>query len=114
MSYHICLNSWAGEDQDSAASKMAKVFRMDELDAFDIVRGLSEGNAWQFQHPISNQQSEIAENFLTSLGFDVERRVVEAQFDFDDLDDDGASEAPVEKKKNGMFGKVWSALTKKR
>ena len=110
MSYHILLNHWSGTDQDDAASKLAKLFRMDDEEAVGIVEGLANGNAWQFQHQVSAQQSEIAENFLRSLGFEVER--MEALEDFSSLDEEEVTAgAPA---KGGFFGKVVAALTKKR
>ena len=110
MSYHILLNNWSGEDQDEATSKLAKLFRLDEEEAAGIVDGLTSGNTWQFQHQISAKQSEIAENFLNSLGFEVER--LEAAGGFDALDDEETEDAGSGK--GGFFGKIVEVLTKKR
>jgi len=72
MSCFLMINSWAGEDQLEATEKIARVFRMGPEDADAIVDNLTNGNPWQFDHQISDQQSEIAEPYLQSLGFDVE------------------------------------------
>lgn len=108
MGYRIALNRFEGEDLENAAEKLAKIFRMDKDEASRIVVGLSDGNAWQFQHEISTKQSEMAESFLTSLGFEVDRHPVihEAHHDED------AHEEKTEKK--GLLGKIWLELNKKR
>lgn len=73
MSYRIRLTGWSGEDSEEATAKLAKLFRMDEEESTQVIDGLTEGNDWQFDHQISPKQSEVAENFLQSLGFEVER-----------------------------------------
>ncbi len=112
MSYYLMLNKWEGEDQDYATEKVSKVFRMDPHQASDIVENLSGGNPWQFEHQVSNDQSEVAETYLNSLGFEVERiPIIEDDFDFDSNIE---NEVETIGKKPGMFSKMWGALTKKR
>lgn len=82
MSCFLMINSWAGSDQSEATQKMARVFRMDPNDADAVVDNLANGNPWQFDHQVSDQQSEVAEPYLKSLGFDVERIPVVAGDDF--------------------------------
>ncbi len=109
MSCFLMINSWAGSDQDTATEKMARVFRMGADEANPIVDNLANGNPWQFDHQISDRQSEVAEPYLRSLGFDVERIPVVAGDDFGMpmMDDTGAS-------KPGFFGKIKNLFKKKR
>lgn len=82
MSCFLMINSWAGGDQGVAVEKMARVFRMGPEEADAIVDNLANGNPWQFDHQVSDRQSEVAEPYLQSLGFDVERIPVVAGDDF--------------------------------
>jgi len=82
MSCFLMINSWAGTDQTEATQKMARVFRMDPEEADAVVENLANGNPWQFDHQVSDRQSDVAEPFLRSLGFDVERIPVVAGDDF--------------------------------
>ncbi|MCA9483220.1 MAG: hypothetical protein KC553_05760 [Nitrospina sp.] len=106
MSYRIALNGWSGNDQEEAAQKIAKIFRLGEEEAAGIVQGLVEGNGWQFEHGISGKQSEMAENFLTSLGFDVERQLL--------TDEEMPLETGNGKGGKGIWSKIWEELNKKR
>lgn len=106
MSYRIALNGWSGNDQEEAAQKIAKIFRLGEEEAAGIVQGLAEGNGWQFEHGISGKQSEMAENFLTSLGFDVERQLL--------TDEEMQMEMGNGKGDKGIWSKIWEELNKKR
>lgn len=109
MSHYILLNGWMGADQDEATEKMARVFRMSNEEAGPIVDLLANGNPWQFEYQVSDQQTEVARNFLNDLGFDVETipAIVKG----------GAPEAmPHEmmapaKKKGGMFGGLIAKLS---
>lgn len=105
MSYRIALNGWSGNDQEEAAQKIAKIFRLEDDEAAGIVQQLADGNVWQFEHGISGKQSEMAENFLTSLGFDVERRLLTEE---EMQRDNGKAE------KSGVWSKIWEELNKKR
>ena len=82
MSCFLMINSWAGADQGEATEKMARVFRMGPEEADAIIDNLTNGNPWQFDHQVSNKQSEVAEPYLRSLGFDVECIPVVAGDDF--------------------------------
>jgi len=73
MSYYMMFNSWSGADSAVAIEKMARVFRMEEDQASQVLDNLAAGESWQFEHQISDKQSEIAENYLQGLGFDLER-----------------------------------------
>jgi hypothetical protein len=104
------INNWAGDDQVNATEKMARMFRMDPEEADAVVDNLASGNPWQFDHQISDHQSQVAEPFLQSLGFEVERIPVMA----DDgmglgMPVDGPSES-----KPGLFGKIKGLFKKKR
>jgi hypothetical protein len=109
MSCFLMINSWAGEDQMTATEKMARVFRMDPEEADAVVDNLSNGNPWQFDHQVSDQQSQIAEPYLQSLGFDVERIPVMS-------DDDmgmGMEMEDYSESKPSFFGKIKNMFTKK-
>ena len=82
MSCFLMINSWAGSDQGEATQKMARVFRLDPEEADSVVDNLANGNPWQFDHQISDKQTEVAEPYLRSLGFDIERIPVVAGDDF--------------------------------
>ena len=73
MSYYMMFNSWSGDDSAVAIEKMARVFRMEEDQASQVLADLAAGESWQFEHQISDKQSEIAEGYLQGLGFDLER-----------------------------------------
>ena len=110
MSCFLMINSWAGEDQLEATEKIARVFRMDPEDADAIVDNLTNGNPWQFDHQISDQQSEIAEPYLQSLGFDVECIPMM-------MDDGMGMGMPMDdfsERKSGFFGKIKNLFKKKR
>lgn len=72
MSHYLLLNNWMGADQGEATEKMAKVFRMSNEEASPILDLLANGNPWQFEYQVSDQQTEVARNYLQDLGFDVE------------------------------------------
>ena len=108
MSCFLMINSWAGSDQETATEKMARVFRMGPEEASPIVDNLANGNPWQFDHQVSDRQSEMAEPYLKSLGFDVERIPVIAD-DGMDLPMQGSSTG-----KTGFFGKIKNLFKKKR
>lgn len=109
MSCFLMINSWTGDDQLLATEKMARVFRMDPEEADVVVDNLANGNPWQFDHQVSDRQSGVAEPYLRSLGFDVERIPV--------MMDDGMSMGmPMEDfngSKPGIFGKIKSLFKKK-
>jgi hypothetical protein len=105
------INSWAGEDQMNATEKMARMFRMDPEEADSVVDNLASGNPWQFDHQVSDRQSQVAEPYLKSLGFEVERIPVMA--------DDGMgmgmgmSTEGFSESKPSFFGKIKSLFKKK-
>lgn len=74
MNYYLTLKGWTGTSPDRAAVKMAKVFRMDPSHAFGILQELRKGGWWQFENQVTANQASIAETYLHSLGFQVERR----------------------------------------
>jgi len=102
------INSWSGEDQLTATEKMARVFRMDPEEADAVVDNLANGNPWQFDHQVSDRQSQVAEPYLQSLGFDVERIPVV-------MDDGMGIGMPMEgfvEEKPGLFGKIKNLFKK--
>jgi hypothetical protein len=109
MSCFLMLNSWAGEDQINATEKMARMFRMDPEEADSVVDNLSSGNPWQFDHQVSERQSQVAEPFLQSLGFDVECIPVMS----DDGMGLGMSVDGFNESKPGLFGKIKNLFKKK-
>ena len=109
MSCFLMINSWAGEDQINATEKMSRIFRMDPEEADTVVDNLASGNPWQFEHQVSDRQSQVAEPFLQSLGFDVERIPVMA-------DDGMGLGMPMEgfsESKPGLFGKIKNLFKRK-
>ena len=111
MSCYMVFNSWSGDDSADAIEKMARVFRMEEDQASQILDDLETGETWQFEHQISDKQSEIAEGYLQGLGFDLERipiMVDEEDMEFDDDMDESAG------KKKGFFGKLFGVFFKKK
>ena len=110
MSCFLMINSWAGDDQLTATEKMARVFRLDPEEADSVVDNLANGNPWQFDHQISDRQSQVAEPYLQSLGFDVERIPVM-------MDDSMGLGMPMDgftESKPGFFGKIKNLFKKKR
>ena len=71
MSYRITVNSWTGNDQDTAIGQMAKLFRMDREKAGKVVDELNEGVSWKFGRQVTDQQGKVAQKHLSSLGFQV-------------------------------------------
>jgi hypothetical protein len=104
------INSWAGEDQMHATEKIARVFRMDPEEADAVVDNLANGSPWQFDHQVSDRQSQVAEPYLQSLGFDVECIPVM----MDDGMDLGMPADDFAESKPGFFGKIKSLFSKKR
>jgi len=104
------INSWTGDDQINATEKMARMFRMDPEEADAVVDNLASGNPWQFDHQVSDHQSQVAEPYLQSLGFEVERIPV--------MSDDGMGLGmPMDSSsdnKPGFFGKIKNLFKKKR
>jgi len=74
MSYHISLNTWSRADLDmnTAAGKLARVFRMPAKRGEEILRQVSRGQRWQFENKIPNEQADLALAYLKGLGFDVD------------------------------------------
>ncbi|NIP99766.1 MAG: hypothetical protein GWM98_04455, partial [Nitrospinaceae bacterium] len=60
MSSRIVLNTWSGSDQDLAAEKMARVFRMTEARSAAIIQQLLGGRNWEFEHKVSDPQARTA------------------------------------------------------
>ena len=73
MSCFLVLNSFAGDDQEAAAKKLALMFRMAPQQAQAIIKRIAQGQVWQTPKEISDQQAAVAENYLTGIGFQVER-----------------------------------------
>ncbi len=109
MSCFLMINSWAGGDQEVATEKMARVFRMGPEEADTIVDNLANGNPWQFDHQVSDRQSQVAEPYLQSLGFDVERIPVVAGDDFG-MPMGGES---IKSKAGGFLGKIKGLFKRK-
>jgi len=75
MSCFLVLNSFAGDDQEVAAKKLALMFRMAPQQANAIIEKVAKGQVWRTPREVSDQQAAVAENYLTGIGFQVERSV---------------------------------------
>ena len=109
MSCFLMINSWAGDDQLTATEKMARIFRMDPEEADAVVDNLANSNPWQFDHQVSERQSQVAEPYLQSLGFEVERIPVM-------MDDGMGLGMPMEnngESKPGLLAKIKNIFKKK-
>lgn len=73
MGCFLVLNAYAGENQETAAKKLALMFRMAPQQAQSIIDKVSKGQVWRFQKEVSDQQAVVAENYLKAIGFQVER-----------------------------------------
>jgi uncharacterized membrane protein YjgN (DUF898 family) len=73
MSCFLVLNSFVGDDQEVAAKKLALMFRMAPKQANAIIKKVAKGQVWQSPKEVSDQQAAVAENYLTGIGFQVER-----------------------------------------
>ena len=73
MSCFLVLNSFEGENQEAAAKKLALMFRMAPQQAHAILKRIGQGQVWQTPREVSDQQAAVAENYLTGIGFQVER-----------------------------------------
>jgi hypothetical protein len=94
----------------TATEKIARVFRMDPEEADAVVDNLASGNPWQFDHQVSDRQSQVAEPYLQSLGFKVECIPVM----MDDGMDLGMPAENFSESKPGFFGKIKNLFSKKR
>lgn len=72
MSHNIKISDWSGDDKENAAKSLAKLFRMSEDEAEEVMDQIGLGQFWQFKKTISDNQSKKAEAYLTRLGFEVE------------------------------------------
>lgn len=114
MSCFLMINSWAGSDQDLATQKMARVFRLDPEEADAVVENLANGNPWQFDHQVSDKQSSVAEPYLRSLGFDIERIPVVGGDDFGmPMMDNGMGAASSGGDSGGFLGKIKGLFKRK-
>lgn len=73
MGNYLVLNSWAGDDPQKAAGRLAKMFRMAEGQASKIVENLRAGRSWRIPKQLSDQKAQVAKGYLKNLGFDVTR-----------------------------------------
>jgi len=73
MSCFLELNAFAGENHETAAKKLALMFRMAPQQAQSIIDKVAKGQVWRFQKEVSDQQAVVAENYLKAIGFQVQR-----------------------------------------
>lgn len=73
MSCFLTLSAFTGDDRDAASKKLALMFRMAPGQAYAILEKICKGQVWQIPREISDQQATIAENYLTGIGFQVDR-----------------------------------------
>jgi uncharacterized membrane protein YjgN (DUF898 family) len=73
MGYFLVLNSFEGNDQEAAAKKLALMFRMTPQNASVIMKKVAKGQEWRTPREISDQQAAVAEKYLRTIGFQVER-----------------------------------------
>ena len=81
MSCFLILNSFAGENQEAAAKKLALMFHMTPQQASTILDKVAHGQVWRTPAEVSDQQAAVAENYLTGIGFQVERSGQQAVVD---------------------------------
>ena len=81
MSCFLVLNSFAGNDQEAAAKKLALMFRMTPQQANAILEKVARGQVWRTPAEVSDQQAAVAENYLKGIGFQVERSGQQAVVD---------------------------------
>ena len=81
MSCFLVLNSFAGNDQEAAAKKLALMFRMAPQEADAILEKVTQGQGWSTPREVSDQQAAVAENYLKGIGFQVERSGQQAVVD---------------------------------
>jgi len=81
MSCFLVLNSFAGNDQEAAAKKLALIFRMAPQEASSILEKVTQGQGWSTPREVSDQQAAVAENYLKGIGFQVERSGQQAVVD---------------------------------
>ena len=81
MSCFLVLNSFAGNDQEAAAKKLALMFRMTPQQAGAILEKVARGQVWRTPKEVSDQQALVAENYLNGIGFHVERSGQQAVVD---------------------------------
>ncbi|MGV7221450.1 MAG: hypothetical protein ACQ9MH_08000 [Nitrospinales bacterium] len=72
MSVYIKINGWYGSNKEDISLPLAKVFRLNREDANSAIDQISQGLPWQFDKSISEEQSNIAKDYLEKLGFEVE------------------------------------------
>jgi len=90
MSHHITLNSWFGSDQEQAAEKIARVFRMGREQGNAVLQQLKSGMSWQFEQKIPDHQAGPAAAYLQSIGFHVDLKPIQH---FAEASADAASDA---------------------
>jgi uncharacterized membrane protein YjgN (DUF898 family) len=73
MSNFLTLSDFSGDDQETAAKKLALMFRMAPKQAFAILEKISKGQVWKTPKAVSDKQASVAENYLRAIGFQVER-----------------------------------------
>ncbi len=121
MNHFVVLQTWAGDDADKAASRLATLFALPQDEAGEIVRQVQGGTPWQHPKSFDEKNAETINRYLNSQGFTLElipaddflppeepEEEAEVEFDDEDLsadleepeiDIDVEPEAPAEKTK---------------
>ena len=93
MSVYIKINDWYGADQADSTARFTKVFRMTDSEGESAMSLICRNKTWQFEHQTSDSQSSEAQDYLTSIGFDVELISV-SDMDWDSDDSIGLGDTP--------------------
>lgn len=107
MSQYVVLHTWAGDDADKAAFRLATMFALPQEEAGEVIRQIQAGTPWQFPQAFDEKNAETVNNYLSKQGFSVELVLTEAaspseeveedlEFDDEDLSDDFEDEPLVE------------------
>jgi len=72
MSHYVVLHSWAGDDADKAAFRLATMFALPQQEAGQIVRQIQGGTPWQFHQTFDEKNAETVNRYLSTQGFSLE------------------------------------------
>ena len=107
MSHYVVLNSWAGDDADRAAFRLATIFAFPQQEAGQIVRQIQSGSPWQFDRAFDDKNAETVNRYLSTQGFGIELIPAdgaphpeaveeEVEFDAEDLSAEPVDDVAVE------------------
>ena len=97
MSCYVKIRHWSGDDVDGAIACLAKMFKMADGEAGQVMRDIMENGNWQFQWTVSDEQAEVAQSHLRSQGFSMGLIHAEAAFGPDSVPPTQIAEEAPEK-----------------